>query len=66
MIGLRVVRAMSKSAVCVAFVLMAPVSALAHHAAAMYETEKDRHGQRNRGGIRIREPACLALCRGHR
>ena len=28
------------SAVCVAFVLMAPVAALAHHAAAMYETEK--------------------------
>jgi hypothetical protein len=28
------------SAVFVAFVLMAPVSALAHHAAAMYETEK--------------------------
>ena len=28
------------SAVCVAFVLMAPVSPLAHHAAAMYETEK--------------------------
>jgi hypothetical protein len=40
--GARVVRAMSKvsSAVCVAFVLMAPVSALAHHAAAMFETEK--------------------------
>ena len=28
------------SAVCVAFVLMAPVAALAHHAAAMFETEK--------------------------
>jgi hypothetical protein len=28
------------SAVCVAFVLMAPVTAVAHHAAAMYETEK--------------------------
>ena len=28
------------SAVCAAFVLMAPVAALAHHAAAMYETEK--------------------------
>src|SRR5215467_240688 len=28
------------SAVCIAFVLMAPVAALAHHAAAMYETEK--------------------------
>jgi hypothetical protein len=28
------------SAVCVALVLMAPVAALAHHAAAMYETEK--------------------------
>src|SRR3984893_10404195 len=40
--GARVVRAMSKlsSAACVAFVLMAPVAALAHHAAAMFETEK--------------------------
>ena len=28
------------SAVCVAFALMAPVTALAHHAAAMFETEK--------------------------
>jgi hypothetical protein len=28
------------SAVCIAFVLMAPVAALAHHAAAMFETEK--------------------------
>jgi len=28
------------SAVCVALVLIAPVAALAHHAAAMYETEK--------------------------
>jgi Family of unknown function (DUF6152) len=28
------------SAVCVALVLMAPAAALAHHAAAMYETEK--------------------------
>jgi hypothetical protein len=28
------------SVVCVAFVLMAPVSAVAHHAAAMFETEK--------------------------
>ena len=28
------------SAVCVAFVLMAPVAALGHHAAAMFETEK--------------------------
>jgi hypothetical protein len=28
------------SAACVAFVLMAPVTALTHHAAAMYETEK--------------------------
>jgi Family of unknown function (DUF6152) len=28
------------SAVCVAFVLMAPVAALAHHAAAMFETER--------------------------
>jgi hypothetical protein len=28
------------SAVCVALVLMAPVAALAHHAAAMFETEK--------------------------
>jgi Family of unknown function (DUF6152) len=36
------VRAMSKlrSAVCIAFVLMAPAAALAHHAAAMFETEK--------------------------
>jgi hypothetical protein len=40
--GARVVRPMSKlsSAVCVAFILMAPVSALAHHAAAIFETEK--------------------------
>jgi hypothetical protein len=40
--GASVVRAMSKlsSAVCVAFVLMAPVAALAHHAAAMFDTEK--------------------------
>jgi hypothetical protein len=28
------------SAFCVAFVLMAPVAALAHRAAAMFETEK--------------------------
>jgi hypothetical protein len=28
------------STICVAFVLMAPVAALAHHAAAMFETEK--------------------------
>ena len=35
-------RAMSKlrSAVCTAFVLMGPEAALAHHAAAMFETEK--------------------------
>jgi hypothetical protein len=27
-------------AICVAFVLMAPASALAHHASAMFEAEK--------------------------